>query len=81
MSARSTPQLKRYGSRELLLSFENDPEAFPDRNGALSEFAVIVAERATLEGTAGADDATEDKKGTMEEVGTKWGGGELNLKY
>ncbi|KAL3105888.1 hypothetical protein niasHT_020264 [Heterodera trifolii] len=65
---RSTPQLKRYGSRELLLSFENDPEAFPDRNGALSEFAVIVAERATLEGTAGDDDATEDKKETVEET-------------
>ncbi|KAI3422583.1 hypothetical protein GPALN_013083 [Globodera pallida] len=74
---RSTPQLKRYGSRELLLSFENDPEAFPERNGAIKEFAVIVAERVALERaivatTESYKDKEEEAQNLLETLGDLW---------
>uniref|UniRef100_A0A914I7G9 Fibronectin type-III domain-containing protein n=1 Tax=Globodera rostochiensis TaxID=31243 RepID=A0A914I7G9_GLORO len=75
---RSSPQLKRYGSRELLLSFENDPEAFPERNGAIKEFAVIVAERVALERAIVATtesykkDNEEEAQNLLETLGDLW---------
>ncbi|KAI1711941.1 tyrosine-protein phosphatase 10D [Ditylenchus destructor] len=41
---KSTPTLKRYGSRELAITFEDDHNIFADTNGVIESFAVIVAE-------------------------------------
>lgn len=54
---RSIPLLQRYGSRELVLTFENDREMFTDRNGVISHFTIIVAEQTD---------------GTPEQVGDIW---------
>ncbi|KAI6228076.1 hypothetical protein M3Y95_00584300 [Aphelenchoides besseyi] len=46
----SLPTLQRRGSRELLLTFENDPRIFSDTNGVVDNFAIIVSEDIKLGG-------------------------------
>ncbi|CAD5215291.1 unnamed protein product [Bursaphelenchus xylophilus] len=46
----SFPTLKRQGSREMLLTFENDPRLFADTNGVVDNFAVIVTQDPELGG-------------------------------
>ncbi|KAI6242690.1 hypothetical protein M3Y99_00174800 [Aphelenchoides fujianensis] len=46
----SLPTLQRRGSRELLLTFENDPRIFSDTNGVVDNFAIIVSEDLKLGG-------------------------------
>uniref|UniRef100_A0A915D8S9 protein-tyrosine-phosphatase n=1 Tax=Ditylenchus dipsaci TaxID=166011 RepID=A0A915D8S9_9BILA len=49
-SPQSTPSLKRYGSRELAITFENDHNIFADTNGVIDSFAIIVSEDLKLGG-------------------------------
>ena len=42
------PKVQRQGTRELVVSFENDPNVFTILNGAADNFAVIVSDNSDL---------------------------------
>ena len=48
----SSPSLQRYGSRELSITFENDHRIFNEKNGQISNYAIIITEDVKLGGDA-----------------------------